>query len=290
MLTVEHVTKTLSGRTILRDVNLTFDRGVYGLLAPNGAGKTTLIRLLATLLFPDSGTIRLDGEDITAMGERYRARLGYLPQDFGYYPGYTPRRFLRYLAALQGLTRTRADERIDTLLDMVGLADVADRRLRTFSGGMIQRVGIAQALINDPDLLVLDEPTVGLDPRERVRFRNIIHELASTCIVILSTHIVSDLETIADRIVMLRDGTVLRDDTPAAIRAELDGRIWQVPVSTPLDAGRTLLGEVQVGGETRLRIHCAARPGLAPSDAGLPPDAVPVPPSLEDAFLLAYGD
>lgn len=255
MLTVDNVSKKLSGKTILHDINLEFDHGVYGLLAPNGAGKTTLMKLMTTLLFPDSGSIRLDGEDIVALGERYRGQIGYLPQDFGYYPGYTPRQFLRYIAALQGMPRHGLDARIDALLDMVGLSEAANKRMRTFSGGMIQRVGIAQSLVHNPSILILDEPTAGLDPKERVRFRNIIHSLAADRIVILSTHIVSDLETIAGHIVMLRDGTVYTNASPADICSSMEGRIYEVAAGTPLAEGQRLLSEVQYGGETRLRIY-----------------------------------
>ena len=269
MLTIDTVSKKLSGKVILHDINLTFDRGVHGLLAPNGAGKTTLMKLMTTLLFPDTGAIRLNGEDIVALGEDYRGQIGYLPQEFGYYPNYTPRQFLRYIAALQGVPRHGLNERIDTLLGMVGLADSANKRMRTFSGGMIQRVGIAQALVHDPRILILDEPTAGLDPKERVRFRNIIHALASDRIVILSTHIVSDLETIAGHIVMLRDGTVFANASPAEIRRSMEGKVFEVAAGTPLTDGQRLLSEVQVGGATRLRIYSpqpiagAVRAGMA---------------------------
>ena len=283
MLTVEHVTKEFSGTTVLRNVNLTFEQGVYGLLAPNGAGKSTLMKMLATLLFPTDGSIRWNGEDIIAMDERYRGLLGYLPQDFGYYPNYSPRQFLRYIAALQGVRRARADKRIERLLGLVGLADVADRKMKTFSGGMVQRVGIAQALIAEPQLLILDEPTAGLDPKERVRFRNIIHELSADRIVILSTHIVSDLETIAGRIIMLKNAQVLRCDTPATICAELEGHVWEVPSGLPLGDGQKLLSEVQYGTETRQRIY-----SIQPLAAG--ERIQPVTPNLEDAFLMIYGE
>ena len=193
MLSVEHVTKTYGKFTALEDISLTFIPGVYGLLAPNGAGKTTLIKMLTTLLFPTKGQILWEGEDIRALGAEYRGLLGYLPQQFGYYPSYTPRQFLRYAAALQCIPKREADGRIDHLLETVGLGDAADKKMKKFSGGMLQRVGIAVAMLNDPKLLILDEPTAGLDPRERVRFRNLIHTLAEDRIVILSTHIVSDL-------------------------------------------------------------------------------------------------
>lgn len=179
MLSVEHVTKRYGNFTALEDISLAFTPGVYGLLAPNGAGKTTLIKMLTTLLFPSEGQILWDGEDILSLGEAYRGLLGYLPQQFGYYPSYTPRQFLLYAAALQRISRPQAKRRIEELLALVGLADAADKKMKQFSGGMLQRVGIAQAMLNDPRLLILDEPTAGLAPRERVRFRNLIHSLAA---------------------------------------------------------------------------------------------------------------
>ena len=171
MLSVEHVTKKYGGFTALEDVSLTFTPGVYGLLAPNGAGKTTLIKMLTALLFPTSGQILWNGEDIHTLDENYRGLLGYLPQEFGYYPSYSPRQFLRYAAALQCIPRREAEERISRLLKLVGLEDAANKKLRQFSGGMLQRVGIAQAMLNEPELLILDAPTAVLYPRERVRVR-----------------------------------------------------------------------------------------------------------------------
>lgn len=280
MLSVEHVTKRYGKFTALEDISLTFSSGVYGLLAPNGAGKTTLIKLLTTLLFPTEGEILWDGEDILAMGAAYRGILGYLPQEFGYYPGYTPRQFLRYTAALQCLTRKEADGRIGRLLELVGLADAADKKLRTFSGGMLQRVGIAQAMLNDPRLLILDEPTAGLDPRERVRFRNLIHSLAQDRIVILSTHIVSDIETIAGQIVMFRDHRLYCCDSPSAICARFQGKVCELPAGTALIPGQVLLSERQGENGTVLRVLCDTPP------AG----GAMVSPGLEDAFLAIYGE
>ena len=211
MLCVEHVTKNYGSFTALEDVSLTFTSGVYGLLAPNGAGKTTLIKLLTTLLFPTRGQILWDGEDIQALGAEYRGLLGYLPQQFGYYPGDTPRQFLRYAAALQCIPRREADGRIDHLLETVGLRDAADKKLRKFSGGMLQRVGIAVAMLNDPKLLILDEPTAGLDPEERVRLREYIRQLGRDKIVLITTHITGDVESIASEILLLHHGVLLAD-------------------------------------------------------------------------------
>lgn len=280
MLTVEHVTKRYGSFTALEDISLQFTAGVYGLLAPNGAGKTTLIKMLTTLLFPTSGQILWEGEDIHALDEEYRGLLGYLPQEFGYYPGYTPRQFLRYVAALQCIPRKEADQRISELLELVGLSDVEHKKMRQLSGGMRQRVGIAQAMLNDPRLLILDEPTAGLDPRERVRFRNLIHSLAEDRIVILSTHIVSDIETIAGQIVMLRDHKLFCCDSPAGIRGTMKGRVFEVPAGTVLEENQFLLSERQGEQGTVLRIFC----DTPPQGAG------PVTPSLEDAFLAVYRE
>lgn len=286
MLTLHHVSKHLGGRTILHDIDLELTQGVIGLLAPNGAGKTTLLNMIATLLYPTSGSIQWNGEDIVAMDDLYRGLLGYLPQHFGYYPNYSPRRFLKYIATLQSVRPSRVDGRVDELLRLVGLADVADKRMRTFSGGMIQRVGIAQALIHDPDLVILDEPTAGLDPKERVRFRNIIHELAADRTVILSTHIVSDLSTIAGRIVMLKDGTVHTNSTPETLISTLHEHVFEMPAAMPLLPGQRLLSEVQYGTETRQRVWSPT----PVTDAAGVGRVMMVQPNLEDVFLVTYGE
>ena len=280
MLSVEHVPKQYGNFTALEDISLTFTPGVYGLLAPNGAGKTTLIKMLTTLLFPTRGQILWNGEDILALGEAYRGVLGYLPQEFGYYPGYTPRQFLRYAAALQRIPRKEADRRIEELLDTVGLSNDAGRKLRQFSGGMLQRVGIAAAMLGDPELLILDEPTAGLDPRERVRFRNLIHALSADRIVILSTHIVSDIETIAGQIVMFRDHRLYCCNSPAAICARFHGKVFEVPAGTKLREGEFLLSERQGEQGAMMRLLCDAPP----------PGGVPATPGLEDAFLAIYRE
>ena len=212
--------------------------------------------------------------------DRYRGLLGYLPQQFGYYPNYTPRQFLRYAAALQCLPRREADGRIDQLLETVGLRDVADKKMKKFSGGMLQRVGIAVAMLNDPKLLILDEPTAGLDPRERVRFRNLIHALSGERIVILSTHIVSDIETIAGQIIMFRDHRLYCCDSPAHICAQFQGQVFQLPAGTSLAPGQFLLSEGQGADGPVLRVLCE-----------MPPvNGTPVTPGLEDAFLAIYRE
>lgn len=203
-LVIDRVSKQYKNRIAVDRVSATLHRGIYGLLGANGAGKTTLMRMLCGILTPTSGTISFNGADVSS--EAYRAVLGYLPQDFGYYPEFTAMDFLLYLAALKGIPNYTAKRRANELLELVSLQDVSRKKIKTFSGGMKQRLGIAQALLNDPKLLILDEPTAGLDPKERVRFRNLIEQLGKDSIVLLSTHIVSDIEHIADEILMMKDG------------------------------------------------------------------------------------
>lgn len=280
MLSIEHVTKKYGNFLALDDITLDLEHGVYGLLAPNGAGKTTLIKMLTTLLLPTEGEIRWDGTEIFALGEAYRDVLGYLPQQFGYYRDNTPKQFLRYLAALKGMKGKRAQRQVEELIELVGLGDVLDKKMKKFSGGMLQRVGIAGAMLNDPKILILDEPTAGLDPRERVRFRNLIHSLSRDRIVILSTHIVSDIETIANKIVMIRDHKLYCCKSPQEICDSLKGRIFEIPSGTAAEKPCHLLSERQSEGGTVLRIFCEAPPS----------DAAPVSPNLEDVFLSVYGE
>lgn len=206
-LIIDRVSKQYKNKIAVDRISLKLSQGVHGLLGENGAGKTTLMRMLCGILKPTGGTITLDGIDVGE--EAYRARLGYLPQDFGYYPEFDARDFLLYFAAMKGIPKNRAKQKAGELLELVSLSGAARKKIKTFSGGMKQRLGIAQALLNDPALLILDEPTAGLDPKERVRFRDLIQELGKKSIVLLSTHIVSDVEHIADQILMMRDGQLL---------------------------------------------------------------------------------
>ena len=206
-LVIDRLTKQFQNKIAVDRVSLRLNNGVYGLLGTNGAGKTTLMRMLCGILQPTSGTIAFDGMDVSEEG--YRAILGYLPQDFGYYPEFTAMDFLLYMAALKGLPKQSAKRRANELLELVGLQDMGRKKIKTFSGGMKQRLGIAQALLNNPKLLILDEPTAGLDPKERVRFRNLIQQLGKDSIVLLSTHIVSDIEHIADEVLMMKDGNLI---------------------------------------------------------------------------------
>ncbi len=208
-LKIDRLSKQFGPKIAVDRVSLRLGPGVTGLLGPNGAGKTTLMRLVCGILKPTAGTVAFDGQDVGS--EEYRAGLGYVPQDFGYYPDFTGRDFLLYMAAMKGLDKAAARRKSEELLAMVGLADVQKKKIKTYSGGMRQRLGIAQALLNDPKLLVLDEPTAGLDPKERVRFRELIASLGRDSVVLLSTHIVSDVEHIAGRVLIMKDGQIVHD-------------------------------------------------------------------------------
>ncbi|MFR1639723.1 MAG: ABC transporter ATP-binding protein [Eggerthellaceae bacterium] len=228
-LTIDRLTKQFGSKIAVDRVSTRLAPGVYGLLGANGAGKTTLMRIVCDVLRPTSGEIRFDGRDVRLLGDEYRAHLGYLPQDFGYYPDFSALDFMLYLGSLKGIDRRTARRRSLDLLEMVGLADVAKRKIKTFSGGMKQRLGIAQAVLNEPSILVLDEPTAGLDPKERVRFRNLIASFSQDKVVILSTHIVSDVEYVADEILVMRAG--VRHGRADGHRRTVTGKVWECHVT-----------------------------------------------------------
>ena len=219
-LTVRELTRQYKDKRAVDGVSLRLTEGINGLLGANGAGKTTLMRMLCGILKPTAGAIALDGVDVSC--EDYRAVLGYLPQDFGYYPSFTGLDFLLYLATLKGLSRSHAKRKAEELLELVSLQDVAKKKIKTYSGGMKQRLGIAQALLNAPRLLIVDEPTAGLDPKERVKFRNLIAGLGRDTIVLLSTHIVSDVEKIADHMLMMSDGKIILNEPWDKSRTDLE--------------------------------------------------------------------
>lgn len=287
-LELDRLTKQYGSKIAVDRVSARLAPGVYGLLGANGAGKTTIMRMICGILRPTSGEIRLDGVSIAELGGEYRTRLGYLPQDFGYYPEFTALDFMEYMAALKGIDARAALQRSLELLDRVGLSGEERRRIRTFSGGMKQRLGIAQAVLNDPDVLVLDEPTAGLDPKERVRFRNLIASFATDKVVLLSTHIVSDVEYIADHILMMRAGSFIMQGSPADVVRGVEGKVWEARVrSCDADA---LASRYPV-----VNVHYAAA-GTAfvrfLSDAPVAPelDARAVEPTLEDLYLYVFDE
>lgn len=281
MLLLNNVTKRYEDFTALENLTLEFTNGVYALLAPNGAGKTTLIKMLTTLIYPTKGEILWNGDDIIKLDSVYRDLIGYLPQDFGYYRNHSPREFLLYMAALKCIDRKTAKERVDELIEKVGLSTVRDKKMKKFSGGMIQRVGIAQAILNDPKILILDEPTVGLDPKERVRFRNLISSLSKERIVILSTHIVSDIETIANRVIMLKDHQLFINDTPEEICTQLEEKVYETDNIKAVQVEHFILTESQANGKTVIRFV---------SEQDCSQIATPVSPNLEDIFLYVYRE
>ena len=229
-LSMERLCKRFGSKIAVNEISATLRAGVYGLLGANGAGKTTLMRMVCNILKPTSGRILYDGNEIEQLGETYRSYLGYLPQDFGYYPDFTCYKFLFYIATLKGFSKKNAPDRIIEVLSQVDLLDVKDKEIRQLSGGMRQRLGIAQAILNDPKLLILDEPTVGVDPQERVKFRNLVHRIAHGRTVILSTHIVSDIEYTATQLLFMRLGQIVGSGTPDSLLQQLDGKIWECSV------------------------------------------------------------
>ncbi|HXY26158.1 MAG TPA: ABC transporter ATP-binding protein [Candidatus Acidoferrum sp.] len=280
-LVVGSVSKNYRGGVrALRGVQLSLRPGVLGLLGPNGAGKSTLMRILATITQPSSGRVLWNDTDIARSPDALRDVLGYLPQDFGVYPNLSAIEFLEYLSAVKGISAGAAKKRISQLLELVNLADSAKRPLGGYSGGMRQRVGIAQALLNDPQLLIVDEPTAGLDPQERVRFRNLLSELSGERIVILSTHIVSDVEAVATSIALLDRGELLAHDAPEAILSSVSGKVWEVVVPSgelpALRQSHLVSSTAHRNDGVHARIVAKTQPH---------PNAQPAEPTIEDAYL-----
>lgn len=282
-LSLDRLTKQYGRKIAVDCVSTVLKPGVYGLLGANGAGKTTLLRMLCAVLEPTSGEVLFNETEAVSMGADYRNIIGYLPQDFGYYPGYTAMEFLMYIAALKGIPKRMAKRRAAELLEVVGLSQEAGKKIKTFSGGMKQRVGIAQALLNNPKIVILDEPTAGLDPKERVRFRNLLSDYAEDKIVILSTHIVSDIEAIADEVLLIKKGRFVMQGTVPELIRRADGKVWELSVSQ--EEARRWQEKATVANlrheENRivLRIVSDDRPG---------DNAVPCEAALEDIYLYYF--
>lgn len=284
-LTLEHVTKEFNDFRAVSDLSYTMHNGVCGLLGVNGAGKTTTMRMLCTLLKPSAGAITYDGRDIFEMDGEYRKILGYLPQDFGYYPDFSVQDYLMYIASIKGLSSALAGKRVKELLGKVGLTKAKNKKMKKLSGGMKRRAGIAQAMLNDPQILILDEPTSGLDPNERIRFRNLISELSEDRMVLLSTHIVSDVEYIANEILLMKDGEFAHSGTVYELISSIPEKVWSVKVAKPEVDGymkQYKVANVRTVPEgVELRILSEQSPH---------PDALEEEVSLEDVFLYYFGE
>lgn len=284
-LRINQLIKEFDKGRAVNEVSYTLHKGIYGLLGVNGAGKTTLMRMLTTLMKPTSGQITWDGEDIFAMDGRYRTLLGYLPQDFGYYVDFYIYDYLMYIATLKGICPTAAKQRIKELVKRLGLAEARHKKIKTLSGGMKRRVGIAQALLNDPKILILDEPTVGLDPSERIRFRNLISELSEDRIVMLSTHIVSDIESVANEIMIMQNGQLIMFGTMEDVVASMPTHVWvihvhKVQIESYLKLYRVVnVKTTLIGAELRVI-----------SDQKPTEEAIQVEATLEDVFIFYCGE
>ncbi len=283
-LQLQHLGKRYGTKKAVDNININLVPGVYGLLGANGAGKTTLMRMICGVLKATSGEIRLDGKTMQELGEQYYTHFGYMPQDFGFYPDFSAREFMWYMAAVKGLHKKKAKSRTEELLSMVNLQDMADQKIKSYSGGMKQRLGIAQAELNNPSILVLDEPTAGLDPKERVRFRNLISNFAKQKIVILSTHIVSDISYIADTILMMKKGRLLLQESMETVTDRIRGKVWELLVSESeaeqYDKRFSVVNLHHEKNMVRLRIVNETPPTV---------NAISVKPGLEDLFLYFMG-
>ncbi|NMB18564.1 MAG: ABC transporter ATP-binding protein [Erysipelothrix sp.] len=284
-LSIQSLSKSYKNQKVLDDVTLNLNPGVYSFLGANGSGKTTLMRIIATVLKPTSGSIYLDGKDILSLGEKYRDVLGYVPQQVGYYPHMKVHAFLEYVGTLKGLNKEKCKEKAEYWLKQVNLYDQRNKKIRKLSGGMKQRVGIAQAMLNDPKILILDEPTAGLDPKERIRFRSIVANLSINRIVLYTTHIASDLEGLTDYVCILKQGKIEQLNRPEEILKTLSGIVWDVlvePSELEHIESEYKVGAIEkTGGKVRVRLYHEVKPF---------PNAESKTPTLEDIYLYYFGE
>lgn len=282
-LTIDRLTKQYKNKIAVDRISLILNKGVYGLLGANGAGKTTLMRMMCGILKPTNGEIKFNGINVTE--EEYRDALGYLPQDFGYYPEFTAFDFMLYMASLKGLKKSYAKEKSKELLELVSLSDMAKKKIKTFSGGMKQRLGIAQAMLNNPKILILDEPTAGLDPKERVRFRNLISQLGTERIILLSTHIVSDIEYIADIILVMKEGQLIHKGSLNEIIRVIENKVFECVVDNKaiesLSEKYPIINIRQENAKTFLRLVADESPCE---------NASKVTATLEDLYLYYFSE
>ena len=284
-LTLDRLSKNFRNIIAVDNVSAELTPGVYGFLGANGAGKTTLMQMVCGIVAPTSGEVLVNGKNNLRLGEKFRDVLGYLPQEFGYTPGFSAKDFILYIASIKGLDPHFAKRKTNDLLALVNLEDAANHKIRTFSGGMKRRLGIAQALLNDPEILILDEPTAGLDPKERAYFRNIISEMANGKIIIISTHIVSDIEYISDQILIMKKGRLILQGSAESLLPEVDGMVWNVTIPQNewihFEAHHSIVNSHNQGTVVEARVISNKRPTE---------EAVAVVPTLEDLYLKCFAD
>ncbi|RDU23851.1 ABC transporter ATP-binding protein [Anaerosacchariphilus polymeriproducens] len=283
-LKVKNLYKSYKKKEALKDISFELKKGTYGLLGENGAGKSTLMRILSTVDFATKGKIQYDGTDILTLDEEYRNLIGYMPQDYNVYPGFTAKDFLEYMGALKGIPKDKLKVIIPEVLEFVNLADVAKKKVKTFSGGMKRRIGIAQAIMNEPKILILDEPTAGLDPKERIRFSNIISDMSKEKIVLLSTHIVSDIEAIANELIVIKNGEILEMGEIPQLTEHVRGNVWETTVDQDalkrLRKERSVIRLKQTAGKVQVRFVGEQYPDI---------ENLSVEPTLEDYYIVTGG-